>query len=149
MVIGYHGSWKYKLFKAPKPSKYHIKTFGLCHNQTGYVINIFTYYGSKTGYHPDIHPKSAQAIKVFEKLLRPLDKGHHIFADRFYTSKPLLKYLKTRGFYYTGTVDVRRKGFPPQIKILKCYLPEADWLLLSAFRDKNAKKNVVATTVGT
>ncbi|KAK3779730.1 hypothetical protein RRG08_013685 [Elysia crispata] len=56
---------------------------------------------------------------VFEKPLRPLDKRHHIFTDRFYTSMPLLKYLKTRRFYYTDTVDVCRKDFPPEIKTLK------------------------------
>ncbi|KAK3803330.1 hypothetical protein RRG08_065467 [Elysia crispata] len=54
---------------------------------------------------------------------------HH----RFYTSMPLLKHLKTRGFYYTGSVDVRRNDFPPEIKTLKLdflkikrYLFEAD-----------------------
>ncbi|GFO32328.1 PiggyBac transposable element-derived protein 4 [Plakobranchus ocellatus] len=153
MVIGFHGRWKYKQFNASKPSKYHIKTFGLCDSKTGYVVNLFTYYGANTGYHPDLDPKAAQAIKVFEKLLRPLEKGHHIYADRFYTSMPLLRYLADKGFHYTGTVDVRRKDFPPEIKTLKLdylqmkwYMMEGNWLLLSAFRDKKAKKNVVAVT---
>ncbi|KAI8781997.1 piggyBac transposable element-derived protein 4 [Biomphalaria glabrata] len=30
MVIGFRGRWQYKMFNATKPSKYHIKTFGLC-----------------------------------------------------------------------------------------------------------------------
>ena len=109
MVIGFHGRWQYKQFNASKQSKYHIKTFGLCDSQTGYVYNIFTYYGSQTAYHPDLNPKCSQAIKVFEKLLRPLQKGHHIFAYKFYTSMPLLRYLRSKGFHYTGTVDTRRK----------------------------------------
>ena len=47
MVIGFRGRWK------NKPSKYHIKTFGLCDSENGYVVNLFTYYGLETGYHPD------------------------------------------------------------------------------------------------
>ncbi|GFN96483.1 PiggyBac transposable element-derived protein 4-like [Plakobranchus ocellatus] len=78
MVSGFHSHWKYKQFNASKPSKYHIKTFGLCDSKTGYVVNLFTYYGANTGYHPDLDPKAVQAIKVFEKLLRPLEKSHHI-----------------------------------------------------------------------
>ena len=153
MVIGFHGHWQYKQFNASKPSKYHIKTFGLYDSQTGYVYNIFTYYRSQTAYHPDLDPKCSQAIKVFEKLLRPLQKGHHIFADRFYTSMPLLRYLRSKGFHYTGTVDTRREDFPPDIKTLKLdflqikwYATQDNWLLLSAFRDKKAKKNVVVAT---
>ena len=98
-------------------------------------------------------PKCSQAIKVFEKLLRPLQKGYHIFADRFYTSMPLLRYLRSKGFHYTGTLDTRRKDFPPDIKTLKLdflqikwYATQDNWLLLSAFRDKKAKKNVVVAT---
>ncbi|KAK3771434.1 hypothetical protein RRG08_011369 [Elysia crispata] len=153
MVIGFHGRWQYKQFNASKPSKYHIKIFGLCDSQTGYVSNIFTYYGSQTAYHPDLDPKCSQAIKVFEKLLRPLQKGHHIFADRFYTSMPLLRYLRSKGFHYTGTVDTRRKDFPRDIKTLKLdflqikwYATQDNWLLLSAFRDKKAQKTVVVAT---
>ena len=67
IVIGYHVGWKFKQFNASKSSKYHIKTFGLCDSETGYVVNIFTHYGSTTAYHPDLDPKSAQAIRVFEK----------------------------------------------------------------------------------
>ena len=81
MVIGYNGRWRNKQFNSSKPSKYHIKTFGLCDSATGYVKNVFTYYGKNTAYHPDSDPDSLQAVKVFQKLLEPLDRGHHIFAD--------------------------------------------------------------------
>ena len=128
VVIVYHGRWKYKQFNTFKPSKYHIKTFGLCDSQTGYEINIFTYYGSEqatTLTSTQNQPKQS----VFEKPLRPLDKRHHIFTDRFYTSMPLLKYLKTRRFYYTDTVDVCRKDFPPEIKTRKLDFFQIKWYL--------------------
>lgn len=153
MVIGFRGRWKFKQFNSSKPSKYHIKTFGLCESSSGYVYNLFTYYGSETGYHPSLDPSCSQAIKVFEKLLRPLEKGHHIFADRYYTSIPLLEYLCAHGFYYTGTVDVRRKFFPQELKTLrldylgmKWFLRQDKTLLTVAFRDKKAKKNCTVVT---
>ncbi|GFO33718.1 PiggyBac transposable element-derived protein 4 [Plakobranchus ocellatus] len=153
MVIGFHGRWKNKQLYASKPSKYHIKTFGLCESSTGYVYNIFTYYGASTAYHPDLDKDCSQAIKIFEKLLRPLDKGHHIFADWYYTSMPLLQYLEGRSFYYTGTIDPRRKYFPPTLKTLtlehmgmKWFLHKSNNQLVVAFRDKKAKKNCAVVT---
>jgi hypothetical protein len=152
MVIGYKGRWKNKQFNATKPSKYHIKTFGLCDSKTGYVVNVFTYYGSATAYHPDLDINSTMAEKVFKKLLAPLTKGHHIFADRFYTSVPLLEFLSRQKHYYTGTVDTRRKNFPPALKSLvlshmemKWYMHEDKYLTV-AFRDKKAKRFVSVVT---
>ena len=37
MVIQWRGHWKYKQYNLNKPSKYHIKTFGLCDSATGYA----------------------------------------------------------------------------------------------------------------
>lgn len=59
MVIGFKGHWKNKQFNASKPSKYHIKTFGLCQSESGYVCNPFTYYASETSYHPNLDPNVA------------------------------------------------------------------------------------------
>ena len=67
------------------------------------------FYGLDTVYHHDQDKGCSQTTKLFEKLLRPLDKCHHLFDDRFYTSIPLDNYSEGRGFYYTGTVEARRK----------------------------------------
>ena len=149
MVISYNGRWRNKQFNSSKLSKYHIKTFGLCDSATGYIINVFTYYGKNTAYHPDSDPDSLQAVKVFQKLLEPLDRGHHIFADRFYTSFPLLEYLTSKSFYYTGTIDARRRNLPVQLKTLKLDHLQMKWYIYKdgkylcvAFHDKKAKKNV-------
>ena len=111
MVIGYKGRWKYKQYNASKPSKYQ--------SETGYVFNLFTYYGSETCYHPDSDPDGSMAEKVFQTLIDPLSKGHHIYADRFYTSFPLLQFLSSKSHHYTGTVDIHRKNFPLPLKTLK------------------------------
>ena len=147
MVIRWKGRWKYKQYNAAKPKKYHIKTFGLCDSTTGYVHNILTYFGAETSYDPDLDPSSGQAEKVFEYLLRPLGPGHHVIADRYYTTYRLLDYLTNKNMYYTGTLNINRKNFPPQLKTLKLEHRESRWyrddkpgILCVAWRDKKAKK---------
>ncbi|GFR57507.1 PiggyBac transposable element-derived protein 4 [Elysia marginata] len=81
MVIGWKGRWKHKQYNASKPNQYHIKTFGLCDSATGYCMNILIYFGKDKSYNPDMDPEGLQAVKVFDYLMTPLVKGHHIFAD--------------------------------------------------------------------
>lgn len=73
-----------------------------------------------------------------------------MYADRFYTSIPLLQYLHSKGFYYTGTENVHRKFFPQFLKTLgldfiaaKWYKNDDSFLLVAAFRDKKEKKKIV------
>ena len=150
MVIGWKGKWKYKQYNASKPKKYHIKTFGLCDSATGYVFNILTYFGNETSYMPNQDESSGQAEKVFQYLLQGLDQGHHVFADRYYTTYKLVQYISQHKTYYTGTLNTNRKNFPPQIKTLKlahcqqkAYRNRAGDIFVAAWRDKKAKKPVV------
>lgn len=119
MVIGWKGKWKYKQYNPAKPKKYHIKTFGLCDSITGYVYNILIYFGKETSYDPNFDASTGQAQKVFEFLLRPLGQGHHVFADRYYTTFELIKYLTDHKTYYTGTLMPNRRNFPADLKSLK------------------------------
>ncbi|GFR90701.1 PiggyBac transposable element-derived protein 4-like, partial [Elysia marginata] len=116
-------------YNASKPHKYHIKTFGLCDSATGYCINILIYFGKDTSYNPDMDPEGSQAVKVFDYLMTPLVKGHHIFADRYYTSYPLLLYLTNRKTYFTGTLNANRKNFPPELKSLSLNHRESKYFL--------------------
>ena len=153
MVIGWTGIWLYKQFNPSKPAKYHIKAFGLCDSVTGYVINLLVYFGSNTDYRSTDDPKSGNAKKVFHTFLEPLGTGHHVFADRFYTSYELVDFLLKRRTHYTGTLDLRRKDFPPELKTLKLemgerqdFLNEKKTILCTAFRDKKAKKHFVVVS---
>ena len=146
MVIGWKGRWKYKQYNASKPRKYHIKTFGLCDSITGYVYNLLVYFGRDTSYNPDLDRDTGQAEKVFEYLLRPLGKGHHVFADRYYTTEKLIRYLIENKTYYTGTLALNRKGFPLELKTLKLSHREARWyrsdddkILCVMWKDKKGK----------
>ena len=138
------------MYNPSKTSKYHVKTFRLCDSATGYVFNLLIYFGKETSYDPSLDVNSESAIKVFTTLMmmKPLSKGHTVFADRYYTTYNLLQQLLKEHHYYIGTVQVNRKFFPPQIKGLKLnpqeskfYLNGEESVMLLAWRDKKAKKN--------
>ncbi|XP_067948848.1 piggyBac transposable element-derived protein 4-like [Watersipora subatra] len=148
MVIGYNGMWSSKQYNSSKPSKYHIKTFGLCDSNTSYVYNLLIYFGADTSYDPELDKDCGEAVRVFDYLIKTLGPGHHIYADRYYTSLKLITFLKSHFMHYTGTLNVSRIGFPLEIKkTLKLqhrehrnYLREDKSILCVAWRDKKAKK---------
>ena len=147
MVIGWKGKWKYKQYNPAKPKKYHIKTFGLCDSITGYVYNLLIYFGKETSYDQNFPASTGQAQKVFEYLLRPLGQGHRVFADRYYTTFELIKYLTDHKTYYTGTLMPNRRNFPSELKTLKLNHRDSRWyrsaneeILCVAWRDKKARK---------
>ena len=151
MVIGFQGRWAYKQFNASKPKKYHIKVFGLCDSNTGYTVNLLIYYGRDTQFDPDCDDNGSQAKKVFQTLLQPFGKGHHVFADRFYTCRDLVDYLLQEHTYYTGTLNTNRRNFPPAIKTMRLNHLESRWhvntektILCVTWKDKKAKKPVTA-----
>ena len=148
MIVGYKGRWKYKQFNASKPHKYHIKSFGLCDSSNGYVLNLLTYYGSNTSFDPCTE-STANAVKIFDKLLQCVGTGYHIFADRWYTTRVLVDYLLDQKQYFTGTVQSNRVGFPKDAKQMmgnalqqntSKYFASADnAILYCVFKDKKAK----------
>ena len=104
MVIRYKGRWKNKKYNPNKPSKYHIKTNGVCGSATGYAFNILAYFGSDASYNPAMSD-CGNSENIFEYLLSPLGIGHHVFADRFYTTYLLLQYFTDKKHFYTGTIQ--------------------------------------------
>ncbi|CAG5121162.1 unnamed protein product [Candidula unifasciata] len=142
MVIGFKGRWQYKQFNAQKPKKYHIKTFGLCDAATGYVVNLLVYFGRDTSYNPELDADSGHAARATT-----------FFADRYYTTRVLLDHLLQQETYFTGTLNLNRKDFPPQLRVhtvnhleMKWYMHETDRILCVAFKDKKAKKEVIVVS---
>ena len=140
-------SFKIQDDNSNKPEKYHIKTFGLCDSITGYAYNLLIYFGKETSYQQGL--ECGQSEKVFEYLLRPLGPGHHIFADRYYTTYDLILYLFSKKTYYTRTLMTNSKKFPVQIKNSKtkhlesCYYWSERGILLYEWKDKKVRKPVV------
>ena len=116
-VVGWKGSCKYKQYNAAK-QKSHIRTFGLCVSVTGYVHNLLTYFDKKTSFLP-LDATAGQAEKVFHTLLNNIDTVHHIFTDRYYTTRKLVDYMLGRNLHFTRTLIVNRKNVVPELKTLK------------------------------
>ncbi|CAG5134671.1 unnamed protein product [Candidula unifasciata] len=138
MIVGFKGRWQYMQYNVTKPSKYHIKSFGLVDSKTSYVVNLLTYYRSTT-YH---------SIQVFDTLLRPLGTGSHIFADCYYTTRVLVDHLLKQKQYYTGTVQRGRVGFPQwndklQHMASEYFSTSTRSMLAVSWKDKKAKKLVL------
>ena len=148
MVVKWKGRSKYKMYNPNKPEKYHIKTFGVCDSVTGYAVNLLIYFGKDTSFQEGL--EGGQSEKVFEYLLRPLGSGHHVFADRYYTTYNLITYLSSKNTYYTGTLQLNRKNFPEELKTSKLahldskfYRSEKNKApLVCQWKDKKAKKPV-------
>ena len=151
MVVKWKGRSRYRMYNPSKPEKYHLKTFGLCDSITGYTYNLLIYFGSDTSYTGEID--KGQSEKIFHFLMEPLGTGHHIFADRYYTTHNLVEYLISKKTYYTGTLMANRKGFPQEMasfknlkhKESKFYRSEKG-ILLCAWKDKKARKPVIAVS---
>lgn len=148
MVVKWKGRSKYKMYNPNKPEKYHLKTFGLCDSVTGYTFNLLIYFGNDTSYQGELD--KGQSEKIFHFLMQPLGTGHHIFADRYYTTRNLIDYLSARKIYYTGTLMSNRKGFTSDMSSFKNLKHKEakffrcdEGILLCAWKDKKARKPVI------
>ena len=92
--------------------------------------------------------------KVVLHLAAPyLDKGHHFFADRYYSSIPLVQALEDRSSEFSGTVMRNRVGLPHLIRTESSSLRAGESmeyrcgrLLAVSWRDKSAKQPVTILT---
>ena len=147
MVVGFKGRVKYMQYNPRKPSKFHLKIFGLWDSLTAYKYNLLLYFGSETVF--TLQDRNAsQTKKVFHDLLSVLDNGHHVFAERYYSSLEVAKYLaEEKNMYFAGAVNINRKGRPKDVKKIK-HLEQKFFRvangsgpnLVVAWRDKKASK---------
>ena len=53
-----------------------------------------------------------------KSLTEPLrGKFHHVYFDKFFTSKELMTKLEEDGIYTCGTARKDRRGFPDKLKV--------------------------------
>lgn len=92
-----------------KPHKWGVKLFVLC-NSFGYAYRFEVYNGAGDNVIlPDCPDLGASANVVVRLTQTVPDFQHHIvYFDNFYTSVPLLVYLRSRGIYSLGTVRAKR-----------------------------------------
>ena len=118
-MIGFKGRISFMQYCPNKPTKCGLKVFVLADSKTRYIFNILPYTGRKTretymsNCDDDLPMYTQVVVALLEKYL---DKGHHLYADRFYTSAPLVEELEKRKTGYTGTLVRTRKQLPKEVQ---------------------------------
>lgn len=92
-----------------KPHKWGIKLFLLC-DSFGFCYNFEIYCGAGDNVVLTDTPDLGASANVVVRLSRnvPDFKNHVIYFDNYYTSLPLLVYLKSRGIHSLGTIRSNR-----------------------------------------
>lgn len=106
-----------------KPHKWGIQLFVLCDSH-GYAYRFEIYNGAGDNVvlpgAPDLGSTANIVVRLSQTVL---DFVHHIiYFDNFYTSLPLLVYLRARGIYSLGTIRANRISnckFPPDTVVNK------------------------------
>ena len=101
-----------------KPTKYGIKAFALASSDHGYMLNVLLYMGADTLSHANpVYAPLPQPARIVMHLMQPyLDKGHHVYTDRYYSSIPLAQALLEKGTSFTGTMVKNRVDLPTDIR---------------------------------
>ena len=118
-------------------------------SSNGYLLNVLVYTGAQTldGSTADELPQPARVVM---HLMEPyISRGHHVFADRYYSSIPLVKALEQKGTAFTGVCNKNRVGLPRAIRQplslhdneIVCY--RAGIMLCLAWRAEKKKNPVV------
>ena len=153
-MIGFKGRVGFCQYCPLKPTKWGLKAFVLTDSATGYALDI-PYTGGETRAYfsncrTDLPFPAKIVMAISEKYL---DKGHHIFADRFYASVPLVVELEARQTGYTGTLVKNRQRLPKEVRDKKFRLQRGEqrvWRdgrkLVLGWRDKG-KPTVMISTV--
>lgn len=97
-----------------KPHKWGYKLFVLC-GVSGYAYNFEIYTGNENDANerlnydePDLGATSNVVVRLSRVI--PTNKNHKLFFDNYYTSLPVMVYLKKKGIDTVGTF--RRNRFP-------------------------------------
>ena len=95
-MIKYNGRLKWKQYMPMKPTKWRIKLWVLCDAITGYCLVLDVYTGKE-----DRLADGLGLTYVVIKLMSPryFMRYHHLYADNFYTSLPLVRDLRDADTY--------------------------------------------------
>ena len=107
-LVRAYGRIKFKVRIITKSARYGIKLYVITDAATSsYILRVIVYTGKST-YTPGIQGEvmeEKKTVQIVTRLVEPFVGTHRtIYVDRFYTSIDLLKALRDRDLYVTGTV---------------------------------------------
>lgn len=121
-MIKFKGRHSAKQYLPKKPIKRGYKVWALA-DKNGYLWNLEIYTG-KSG---DLAEKNLGA-RVIKQLSQPLqNKNHHLYFDNYFTSYPLMTFLKSKNIHACGTVNMTRKYLPTLKLDKELKTGEYDW----------------------
>ena len=116
-MLKFRGRFVAQQYMPKKPIKWGIKCFNLADSSNGYILNVLPYMGRETLDTSTTSSELPQPARVVMHLAEPyLDKGRHLFTDRYYSSIPLAKALENRNTSFTGTIVKNRIDLPDEIR---------------------------------
>lgn len=138
-MIAFKGRLSFKQYMPKKPTKWGIKVWQLCDSANGYCSNFQVYTGKSKE-----NLKHGLGYHVVTTLAKPfLNKNHHLYFDRFFTSVQLVRDLLASNTYACSTLMLNRKGLPPAFKEKisklrkgKSVMSQCGNLVATAWRDK-------------
>lgn len=99
----------FRQYMPAKPHKWGMKLFNLC-DTTGFSYRFEVYCGAGDNVvlpgTPDLGATGNIVVRLSQTI--PEFKNHILYFDNFYTSLPLLVYLRSRGIYSLGTARINR-----------------------------------------
>jgi hypothetical protein len=101
---GHHSAKQY-LLKKPIKRKYKVRVLA---DKNGYLWN-FEVYIKKI---EDFTEKNLGARVIKQLSLSLQNKNHHLYFDNYFTSYPLMIFLKTKNIHACETVNMIRKYLP-------------------------------------
>jgi len=98
--------------------KWGFKSFTLADANMGYMLNILVFTGAQMldDANPQVRSLPVLTRSVLHLVSPYLGKGHHVVADCFYSSLPLVDTLAEHNTTYTGTINKNRVGLPKAIR---------------------------------
>ena len=103
-MVGFRGRFGPKHYMPGKPNKYGVKAFTLASSENGYMLNVLLYTGADTLSEANPAFSLLQPARVVMHLMQPyLNRRHHVYTHRYYTSVPLTQAFLDAATHFTGT----------------------------------------------
>ncbi|XP_068112813.1 uncharacterized protein [Hyperolius riggenbachi] len=105
-------------YRASKRHRFGIKTFLLRDCETGYVVDLIVYTGTRADIVTGREMVLSEAV-VLTLMEKYLQRGHTLWIDNWYSSPKLYNHLHRNKTNVCGVVRKNRKGMPNLYKKLK------------------------------
>ncbi|XP_064387842.1 piggyBac transposable element-derived protein 4-like [Halichondria panicea] len=117
MMIKYKGRKGGKIHMPRKPVKLGFKVWCCSCSCCRYLCTFDVYSGRLTGSSGTKVSEKGLLMRVVKQLVEPFHTMNHVvYMDNFYTSGPLIVYLRKHDVFVVGTMKMSAAGFPSDLK---------------------------------